>query len=80
MISKGRIVDATEFAIGVLAKAFIQNPRFFYTENDLHCFLYRQILNKLPFEELQCKTGEGYQSILLHKEYPTKLRYNAKAL
>jgi len=46
----------------------------------LHCYLYSEILNKLPLEDWQCKTKDGKSSILLHKEYPTKERYSAKAL
>ena len=60
--------------------AFKATPYFFYTESDLHCYLYSEVLNKLPLEDWQCKTKDGKSSILLHKEYPTKERYSAKDL
>ncbi len=77
---KDRLVETVEAAISSLIDAFVHNPYLFYTENDLHCFLYREILNRLPIEDLRCRTQDGQQSFLLHKEYPTKLRYSAKGL
>ena len=52
----------------------------FYAENDLHAFLYRDILDRLPMKEWQCKTADGKLSLLLHEEYPTKERYSEKQL
>jgi hypothetical protein len=60
--------------------AFKATPYFFYTESDLHCYLYSEILNKLSLEDWQCKTKDGKSSILLHKEYPTEERYSEKTL
>ena len=80
MITKNELVQATESAIDKLITIYEGSPFFFYTENDLHCFLYTEIFNIAPIEEWQCKTRDGKQSILLHKEYPTKLRYSAKNL
>lgn len=80
MIDKRKLVEITESAIDELIKTFRGNPYFFYTENDLHCFLYNEIFNKLPVEDWQCRTSDGKTSILLHKEYPTKARYVAKNL
>jgi hypothetical protein len=75
-----KLVQIVESAIDNLIMIFKKSPYFFYTESDLHCYLYSEILNKLPLEEWQCKTKDGKSSILLHKEYPTKERYSAKAL
>jgi hypothetical protein len=80
MIEKKKLVEITESAIDELITTFKKNPYLFYTENDLHCYLYKEIFNKLPFEEWLCKTSDGKTSILLHKEYPTKARYVAKNL
>jgi len=80
MIDKKKLVKITESAIDELITTFKRNPYFFYTENDLHCYLYNEIFNKLPIKEWQCQTGDGKTSILLHKEYPTKARYVAKNL
>ena len=80
MVEKEKLVQITESAIDNLIMAFKATPYFFYTESDLHWYLYGEILNKLPLEDWECKTKDGKSSILLHKEYPTKERYNAKAL
>jgi hypothetical protein len=37
-------------------------------------------LSRLPLEEWRCTTKDCKSSILLHEEYPTKERYNAKSL
>lgn len=80
MISKERLVQITKSAIDRLIATFKANPYFFYTENDLHTYLYHEILAKLPLDDLKCETKDSKLSILLHKEYPTKLRYSAKGL
>jgi hypothetical protein len=80
MVSKKQLIEVAESAIDNLVTTFKKSPHLFYTESDLHCYLYSEILNKLPLEDWQCKTKEGKSSILLHKEYPTKERYSAKAL
>ena len=80
MVKKEKLVQITESAIDNLIMAFKATPYFFYTESDLHCYLYSEVLNKLPLEDWQCKTKDGKSSILLHKEYPTKERYSAKDL
>jgi hypothetical protein len=80
LIKEKKLVQIVESAIGNLIMTFKKSPYLFYTENDLHCYLYSEILNKLPLEEWQCKTKDGKSTILLHKEYPTKERYSAKAL
>jgi len=80
LVEKEKLGQITESAIDNLIMAFKATPYFFYTESDLHCYLYGEILNKLPLEDWECKTKDGKSSILLHKEYPTKERYSAKAL
>lgn len=80
MVSKEQLVQITEVSIDELITTFKATPFFFYTENDLHTYLYSGIFSKLHFGEWQCKTKDGKSSILLHKEYPTKERYSAKAL
>jgi len=80
LVRKAKLVQITESAIDNLIMAFKATPYFFYTESDLHCYLYNEILNKLSLKDWQCKTKDRKSSILLHKEYPTKERYSAKAL
>ncbi len=80
MVTKKQLVQVTEGAIDYIITTFKATPYFFYTENDLHCYLYNEIHSKLPLEKWQCKTKDERLSVLLHKEYPTKERYSAKEL
>lgn len=80
MISKEELVSITESSIDSLVSTFRETPYFFYTENDLHMYLYNEISGKLSLEDWKCRTKDGKLSILLHKEYPTKERYSARAL
>jgi hypothetical protein len=80
MISKDQLVTITESSIRNLITTFEESPWLFYTESDLHCFLFNMIFNSLPFEQWTCKTSAGQESCLIHKEYPTKERYSRKLL
>lgn len=80
LVSKKKLVQIVESAIENLIMTFQKSPYLFYSESDMHCYLYGEILNKLPFKDWQCETKHGNLSILLHKEYPTKERYRAKTL
>jgi len=80
LIAKNCLVEIVEASIDNLLSRFKVIPYFFYTENDLHTYLYHEIYSRLPIEEWQCTTIDDRLSILLHKEYPTKARYIAKNL
>ncbi len=80
MVTEEKLLQITESSIDDIIKTFKVTPYFFYTENDLHCYLYTQLLNKLLVEGCFCKTADGKNSVLLHKEYPAKERYGRKAL
>ena len=71
------IVQIVSSSINELVSYFIENPYHFYTENDLHCHLFHRIFQKLEVSRLNkpLLTSDGKMSILLHKEYPTKVRY-----
>lgn len=80
MVTKDELVKITEASINNLFMNFKKYPYFFYTESDLHTYLYFEIFRSLPQKEWLCKTRDGKSTILLHKEYPTKERYSAKLL
>lgn len=80
MITRKQLVRLTENAIDTLITTFKATPYSFYTENDLHCYLYTQLLNGFSRKKWVCKTADDKESILLHKEYPTKERYSRKVL
>ncbi len=79
-MEKTELVEIVESSIDNLIATFKETPYFFYTENDLHAFLYHEIYRKLKFKNWQCLTRDKKSSVLLHKEYPTKQRYSARAL
>ena len=77
MVEKDQLIQITEMAIDCLIRTFRNNPYFFYTENDLHCYLHDEICSRLSATDWQCVTKDDKRSVLLHKEYPTKERYDA---
>jgi hypothetical protein len=80
LVEKQQLVQITEMAIDCLFRTIRNNPYFFYTESDLHCYLHDEICNRLAITDWQCVSKDGKRSVLLHKEYPTKERYDATAL
>jgi len=57
-----------------LGRKFIRHPHLFYTESDMHCYLYYLLYAGRPFKGL-IETMDGRKTILLHKELPTTGRY-----
>lgn len=75
------LLKLVETCINDLVETFFSTPYMFYTENDLHCYLYKLLSEGLEdagyglYETLDKKLTQ-----LLHKEYPTKKRYRRKLL
>ncbi len=67
------LVSAFESAIDSLIHRFQDHPYVFYTETDMHCYLYHRLYK--PLFNMLYRTAEGHDTILLHKEYPTTSRY-----
>ena len=63
-----------EKAIKGLVHRFRNHPYVFYTETDMHCYLYHRLYRGGLINGLYT-TAEGRDTILLHKEYPTAIRY-----
>jgi hypothetical protein len=80
MIPKDQLVKITEKSILNLIKTYRKTPYLFYTESDLHAFLYNQIFNNFPLNQWLCKTSNKTEGLLIHREYPTKERYSRKLL
>ena len=74
MPSEAALVVQFERGIRSLVRRFRNHPYAFYTETDLHCYLYHRLYAEGTFNGLY-KTHEGHDTILLHKEYPTVARY-----
>jgi len=62
------------FCIERLGRKFIRYPYLFYTEADMHCYLYYLLYAGRTFKGL-IETIGGDRTILLHKELPTTGRY-----
>ncbi len=74
------LVKLADTCVYDLIRTFFATPFLFYTENDLHCFLYKLLSTRLD------ETGYGLyethdkkRSTLLHTEYPTKKRHRKPA-
>ena len=67
MATKDQLVKVVEASIDDLLSKFRDYPYFFYTENDLHTYLYFEIFRRLPQKEWVCKIQDWKSSILLHK-------------
>lgn len=68
------LVPQFEGAIKSLVRRFRTHPYAFYTETDMHCYLYHRLYAGGLVNGLY-RTADGHDTILLHKEYPTRARY-----
>jgi len=56
--------------IKALVERFIDAPHFFYSEQDMHAYLYHKLISGRLGESL-AQTHFGDTTILVHREYPT---------
>jgi len=56
--------------IRALVEKFVEMPYFFYSEQDMHAYLYHNLISG-KLGEFFVDTHFGDKSVLLHKEYPT---------
>jgi len=78
-MNKESVFRILETGISELVDTFLARPYAFYTESDLHCFLYHTLCNLGLNQDCRCKVnGRHVESVLLHKEYPTKGRYRRR--
>ena len=75
--SPEKLMRLFENAIKSLVRRFRNHPYVFYTETDMHCYLYHRLYAGGLLNALY-PTVEGYDTILLHKEYPTVARYRRR--
>ena len=82
MSSLGRQIELVEQSISVFKDKFLESPFSFYTESDMHCYLYKELSFGF-MEEHDVKIGnkdKTVQTTLLHNEYPTlSCYYKSKA-
>src|SRR5687767_1025383 len=72
------LVPKFEAAIKSLVRRFRTHPYAFYTESDMHCYLYHRLYCG-GLENGLYRTSDGRDTILLHKEYPTIAKYQRTA-
>ena len=78
-------IGQIEKCINSLAFKFIENPYNFFTEADLHSYLYYFMLRsgslnlKVQYQ-IGTNTNIKQKTVLLHREYPTFFRYTKKDL
>jgi len=58
------------FCLERLGRKFIRYPHLFYTESDMHCYLYYLLYAGRTFKGI-VETADHKKTILLHKELPT---------
>ena len=82
MSSLGLQIELVEQSISVFKDKFLESPFSFYTESDMHCYLYKELSFRF-MEEHDVKIGnkdKTVQTTLLHNEYPTlSCYYKSKA-
>ena len=66
------IIEAVDKSIKVLCSEFRAHPTLFFTENDLVCYFYSILQQKLPTFNAHDKDGRKH--FLVHMEYPTPFR------
>ena len=62
------------FCLERLGRKFIRYPHLFYTESDMHCYLYYLLYAGRTFKGF-IETSDPKKTILLHKELPTIGKY-----
>lgn len=65
-------------AIKSTIRKFRQHPAFFFTESDLHAYLYHKLYENKSRDLQVAKDGQDVY--LVHREYPTNFRYTKSAL
>lgn len=71
-MSHQSIIKAIDDSIEVLCSEFRSHSTLFFTENDIVCYFYSILQQKLPISKTLDK--DGYEHFLIHREYPTPFR------
>lgn len=71
MMDEKEIKGIVEECIEKVVEDFEVRPYMFYTEQDIHCYLYHLIYEKFKKQGIgECKTRDNKDTNILHKEYP----------
>lgn len=75
MITEQKIELAVDKAIRKTINKFRENPYYFFTESDIHSYLYSCVFSS----KFEC-VRNGKRIYLIHREYPTNFRYHKNDL
>lgn len=67
-----KIIEAVDNSVEALCSEFRSHPTLFFTENDIVCYFYRILQQKLPI--IKTSDKDGSEHFLIHREYPTPFR------
>lgn len=70
-----RLMAVMERAISELARRFQESPLDFFTESDLHSWLYRSLLEIPELSRRYGMAEASGETLLVHREYPTFFRF-----
>lgn len=71
---QSEVISKVEDAVSRLKNKFLEAPFSFYSETDMHCYLYNVLYQDSFLREpvnVGLKNGKTVQTIRLHREYPT---------
>jgi len=68
------IFEEVRSGIKDLVDRFMDMPYFFYSEQDMHAYLYHKLISG-RLGEFLVETSTGDRTVLLHREYPTLNTY-----
>lgn len=77
MVDEKEIKGIVEECIEKVVEDFEAHPYMFYTEQDIHCYLYHLLYSKEMFAK-EYDTSNNEKTIMFHKEYPTVIRYRRR--
>jgi hypothetical protein len=76
VIEASELMQLVSHGIGTSMNKFREYPHLFFTEKDLHSYLYHCLYSK----NLEVRTQDGILVTCLHKEYPTNFRYSKQTM
>lgn len=76
-MEKEEIVKCVDNSIIELIEVFCKTPYFFYTEHDIHCFLYQLIASRIKRNDKwhTIINTKKFPTLPIHREYPSKAIY-----
>ena len=74
----GWIFEEARLAVNALIEKFAAEPFFFYSEQDMHAYLYHKLISRRLGKFLNSMSF-GDKTVLVHREYPTLAVYPSRS-